>query len=365
MDAIPVPICYTYELRYIRKHCRIAESSRVKGKDTVVIGGLDTVQAPVAFRITRVNSVATAQRFDVRYDGSNMLWPVGDERGPVKAPDFKRGLAESKASFLGLLDVQMRAAQFESEHELFEKVQIRKRVGSSRDQIFERAQARAARLRLCEGLVYIIGGEPVICIRQVNRSERYPGFEIDILDSDPAPGIGWYSPHSLGSAIALLNDRAQAGLIFRIDQTEVAKTVLRENGWEISREAYAEIMRQEILSLSPYLIHVLAVSRQLIAWLSPRTAVARNQGFEILRAEAPILFGPLQSAMDRPGLAYELTDALESFIAWCEQDHRRLKEYRREYAFVAGADIKKSAVRHNHPRRPLDPDDKAFLDGWS
>ena len=75
----------------------------MKGKDTVVIGGLDTVQAPVAFRITRVNSVATAQPFDVRYDGSNMLWPVGDERGPVKAPDFKRGLAESKASFLAAI----------------------------------------------------------------------------------------------------------------------------------------------------------------------------------------------------------------------------------------------------------------------
>jgi hypothetical protein len=357
MADLIVPIKYSYPVHFIRTRCRLMETAVVQADGVVVVQSATCAEAPSAFRVERACPTHT-KPFEVRYYENSFWWPVGDDSGFATSVDFLRGLAEGNKHYLGLLDgkiVSHKGKLFSSEEHLRENIKIREIKMWGQDKIFAMVQKGAFELLLCDGVVHVKGGDPVICVRFMEATEAPRGVDIDIVDSAPAPEIGWYCPRPMGRAPALLENCASQGLVFRVDEFDTASAILSAEGAVVVRAALIENRIPESLRATSFDICVRAAARLLASWLSARTLPGVLPGLEILRSMAPILFQQTDT-LQRSGKIQTLADALVAFMTWCEQDASRIKTCKDAYYLV-----KEAVERIARRDAALTPEDEAAL----
>jgi hypothetical protein len=365
MPDLNLLIRYPFQVHFVRKRHRIGELATVWAGGVVVVNRADDADAPAACRIKRARPGHTIL-FDVRHYDGCFWWPVADENGLVTTSDLERGLMQGRTSCFGLLDgdiVWGGHQNFAEADEFWRSIPVREIKNWGQEKVFGLAQRGASRLLCCGGVVHIKGGEPVVCATPTSNRKGCSTAQIDIVDSEPAPGIGFFCPQSLGRSPARIENSAARGLAFGVDELRVARSILRFENVEIVRRASAEILMPEILRANLSDICVRAAARSLSSSLSHRAMPWTFPGTANLRSRLPILFQQEESlqAEDMQTLAAALVD----FTVWCEEDSSRLENFREAYDLVKeGVErMTRAAVQRGRTFLQLDPEDAAAMKG--
>jgi hypothetical protein len=336
------------------------ELATVWADGLVVANRADAAEAPAACRIELARPDRNMS-FEVRHHNGDFWWPVADENGPISTSDFERGLS---FSCFGLLDGNIMWSgnqSFADEAEFWRSLPVRKIKRWGQEKSFGLAQAGTARLLFCEGIVHIKGGKPVVCATLTTDGTGGSIAQIDIVDSEPAHGIGYFCLQPLGRSPARLKYAAARGLAFGVDELRLARSILRSETVAIVRRASAEALIPEILRADVFDICVRSAAQFLSSSLSHFAMPWTFPDSAILRSTLPVLFQREEAlqAEDTQALASALVD----FTAWCEEDPSRLEHFREAYDCVKeGVErMTRAAVQRGRSFLQLDPQDEAAM----
>jgi hypothetical protein len=197
-----------------------------------------------------------------------------------------------------------------------------------------RAQTGAADLLFCDGLVYVRGGVPVICVKLFDHTAPRRA-SISIIDSSPILSTAWNCPRPLAHDLKRFEAHALEGHVFRLDEMNEARAAVRYENAVIERKAVIDILMQPLAWRRAFDMQVGAVFHMLTRWMSSYGYPGALPHAENLKSTAPILFSASSNSELRPSInAISMMRSLEAFISWCEENETSMTKCRGEYLAV-------------------------------
>jgi hypothetical protein len=232
MTEILADVNVPYDVAYIPRRGRKMRRLRLWIKRKVSIANPSSMEAPSAYRVTSGRpSEESENPYEIRSFDQAHWWPVRDRaRGLMHSNDFLNGLASGTYETLHILNPAL--LWFNGDKPTYEDY-FGDRIGdrivkNGGDDCYAEIQRGAARVMLCNDLVYFAGGTPVFFGCWSDRSFERSMMSLHV--GNPAPG-----PHPLllGPSAQMKADALWEGHVFDIPQLDREIELLESRGLTI------------------------------------------------------------------------------------------------------------------------------------
>jgi hypothetical protein len=232
MNEILADVNVPYDVVYIPRRGRTKRRVRLWKKRKVSIASPSPTEAPSAFRVTSAKPSHEPEiPYDIRSFNRALSWPVRDRAGSLmRSNDFLNGLATGTYETLHILNPALLwFSGYRPTYDDYFSDRIGDRiVRNGGDDSYAEIQRGAARVMLCNELVYFAGGMPVLFGCWSDHSFDRSMMSLHV--GSPAPG-----PHPLllGPSEQMKGDALWEGHVFDIAQLGREIELLESRGLTI------------------------------------------------------------------------------------------------------------------------------------